>query len=85
MDKGVHSSKVKNRDVSDVEARHNEESTLINTDNLSDGETADQGEGGENGSVENNRNLSSASECVPQSPSKILNFQKTSLQRLNQK
>lgn len=66
MDKGVHSSKVKNRDVSDVEARHNEESTLINMDNLSDGETADQGEGSENGSVEKNRNLSSTSECVPE-------------------
>ncbi|ROL42951.1 E3 SUMO-protein ligase CBX4 [Anabarilius grahami] len=64
MDKGVHSSKVKNRDVSEEEMQHNEESTLINTDNLSDGETADQGEGSENGSIENNKNLSSTSECV---------------------
>ncbi|XP_067314500.1 E3 SUMO-protein ligase CBX4 [Pseudorasbora parva] len=68
MDKGVHSSKVKNRDVSEVEMRHNEESTLINTDNLSDGETADQGEGGENASIENNRNLSSTGECPHKKP-----------------
>lgn len=59
MDKGVHSSKVKNRDVSEVETRHNEESTLINTNNLSDSEMADQGEG-----CENNRILSSTSECA---------------------
>ncbi|KAG1967164.1 E3 SUMO-protein ligase CBX4 [Pimephales promelas] len=66
MDKGVHSSKVKNRDVSDAEARHKEKSTLIDTDNRSDGETADQVEGSEDGSIEKNRNLSSASECIPE-------------------
>ncbi|KAK7168232.1 hypothetical protein R3I94_002317 [Phoxinus phoxinus] len=66
MDKGVHSSKVKNRDVSGVEARHNEEPTLIDTDNLSDGGTGDQGEGGESGSIEKKRDLSLASECVPE-------------------
>ncbi|KAF4115585.1 E3 SUMO-protein ligase CBX4 [Onychostoma macrolepis] len=57
MDKGVHSSKVKNKDVSEVEAQHNEESTLNNTDNLSDGETSG---GRENGSVENTSTFSSS-------------------------
>ncbi len=61
MDKGVHSSKVKNKDVSEVEAQHNEESTLNNTDNLSDGETSG---GRENGSVENTSTFSSSSESV---------------------
>nr|AAI71352.1 Cbx4 protein [Danio rerio] len=52
MDKGVHSSKVKNRDVSQVETVHNEEPPVNGTDNRSDGETPDQGEGRENGSIE---------------------------------
>uniref|UniRef100_A0A8C1YCS0 Chromobox homolog 4 (Pc class homolog, Drosophila) n=1 Tax=Cyprinus carpio TaxID=7962 RepID=A0A8C1YCS0_CYPCA len=61
MDKGVHSSKVKNKDVSEVETQHNEESTLNNTDSLSDGEAS---EGRENGAVENTNTFSSSSECV---------------------
>lgn len=61
MDKGVHSSKVKNKDVSEVEVQHNEESTLNNTDNLSDGETSG---GCENGSVEKTSTFSSSCECV---------------------
>ncbi|XP_050962776.1 E3 SUMO-protein ligase CBX4 [Labeo rohita] len=54
MDKGVHSSKVKNKDVSEVETRHNEESTLNSTDNLSDGEPSERHE---NGSVESLKNV----------------------------
>ncbi|XP_016102423.1 E3 SUMO-protein ligase CBX4-like [Sinocyclocheilus grahami] len=60
MDKRVHSSKVKNKDVSEVETQHNEEPTLNKTDNLSDGETS---EGLENGDTENTNTFSS-SECV---------------------
>uniref|UniRef100_A0A8C1KAR8 Chromobox homolog 4 (Pc class homolog, Drosophila) n=1 Tax=Cyprinus carpio TaxID=7962 RepID=A0A8C1KAR8_CYPCA len=61
MDKSVHSAKVKNKDVSKKEVQHNEESTVNNTDNVSDGETS---AGCENGSVENTSTFSSSSECI---------------------
>ncbi|XP_026063323.1 E3 SUMO-protein ligase CBX4 [Carassius auratus] len=67
MDKGVHSSKVKNKDASKMDAEHNEKSTLNKTDNLSDAETS---AGRENGSVENAGTFSSSSECIHKTSSK---------------